>query len=454
MAHVWTTRAPKPASPELSEGSGTVIHMEPIVLVSAALLLGLLLGLAAGVPVGRGQGQARNAALGATLQAERRAAAERLAALQGEQARLAEQFRALSAEALSANNAQFLDLAEARLREAQVRAGGDLDRRSQAVAGLVAPLDDTLRRVEARLHDLEAARVGAYAALTEQVAANRVAAAELTAETAALVNALRAPQSRGRWGELQLRRVVELAGMEARCDFDEQVGLTLAGSVVRPDLVVRLAGGRSVVVDSKVTLAAYLEAAGSSDAAHREERLRAHARHLRGHVDALAAKEYWTALPDTPEFVVLFVPGEAFLAPALERDAGLLEHAMARRVMIATPTTLVAMLRTVAWSWQQESLTESAREVFELGRELYARLATMGEHVDRLGRSLGRAVTDYNAATGSLESRVLVTARRLHGLGVVSDELPIVRGLDHGPRPLTAAELTVPAAEAARLRPL
>lgn len=429
-----------------------MIDMEPIVLFSAGLVLGILLGLAAGVPVGRGQARERNAALAATLQAERRAAAERVGALQGEQARLAEQFRALSAEALSANNAQFLDLAEARLREAQVRAGGDLDQRSQAVAGLVAPLDDTLRRVEARLQELETARVGAYAALTEQVAANRAAAVELTAETAALVSALRAPQARGRWGELQLRRVVELAGMEARCDFDEQVGLTLVDGLVRPDLVVRLAGGRSVVVDSKVTLAAYLEAAGSADSAFREERLRAHARHLRGHVDALAAKEYWTALPNTPEFVVLFVPGEAFLAPALERDAGLLEHAMARRVIIATPTTLVAMLRTVAWSWQQESLTESAREVFSLGRELYSRLATMGEHLDRLGRSLGRAVTDYNAATGSLESRVLVTARKLHGLGVVADELPILHGLDQGPRPLTAAELTVPAAEASRLR--
>jgi DNA recombination protein RmuC len=439
---------------ELSEASGTVITMEPIVVFAGGLLLGLLLGLAAGLPLGRGQGQARNAALGATLQAERRAAAERLAALQGEQVRLAEQFRALSAEALQANNDQFLDLAEARLREAQVRAGGDLEARGQAVAGLVAPLEDTLRRVEGRLHDLEAARIGAYAALTEQVAANRAAAEQLTSETAALVGALRAPQARGRWGELQLRRVVELAGMEARCDFDEQVGLTVAGAAVRPDLVVRLAGGRSVVVDSKVTLAAYLEAAESTDAAHREERLRAHARHLRGHVDALAAKEYWTALPNTPEFVVLFVPGEAFLAPALERDTGLLEHAMSRRVMIATPTTLVAMLRTVAWSWQQESLTESAREVFDLGRELYARLATMGEHLDRLGRSLGRAVTDYNAATGSLETRVLVTARRLHGLGVVADELPTPRGLDHGPRPLTAAELTAPAAEPARLRPL
>jgi DNA recombination protein RmuC len=242
--------------------------------------------------------------------------------------------------------------------------------------------------------------------------------------------------------------------MEARCDFDEQVGLSIAGGVLRPDLVVRLAGGRSVVVDSKVTLAAYLEAASSADAGHREERLRAHARHLRTHVDQLAAKEYWAALPDTPEFVVLFVPGEAFLAPALERDAGLLEHAMERRVMIATPTTLVAMLRTVAWSWQQESLTESAREVFDLGRELYSRLGTMGEHLDRLGRSLGRAVGDYNAAAGSLETRVLVTARRLHGLGVVADTLPAPRGLDEGPRPLSAPELTVPATEAARLRPL
>ncbi len=361
-----------------------------------------------------------------------------------EQARSAREFRALSAEALAANNAQFLDLAEARLREAGAANGGDLEARRGAVAALVGPLGDTLDRVEARLRELELARTGAYSALTEQVTMARAAAEQLTTRTTELVTALRAPQARGRWGELQLRRVVELAGMAERCDFDEQVSAATADGALRPDLVVRLTAGRTIVVDAKVSLAAYLEATEATDEARREERLRAHARHLRTHVDQLAAKEYWRAVAGSPEFVVLFIPGEAFLAPALDRDPALLEHAMAARVVIATPTTLVAMLRTIAWSWQQDALTAHAREVFDLGRELYARLATMGDHVDRLGRSLNRAVGDYNAAAGSLESRVLVTARRLHELRVVGDELPAPRSVDACARPLTATELVLP----------
>jgi DNA recombination protein RmuC len=207
---------------------------------------------------------------------------------------------------------------------------------------------------------------------------------------------------------------------------------------------VRLTGGRTVVVDAKVSLAAYLEATTATDESRREERLRAHARALRTHVDQLGGKEYWRRVPGSPEFVVLFLPGEAFLAPALERDPTLLEHALGARVVIATPTTLVAMLRTVAWSWQQDSLTAHAREVFDLGRELYARLATMGDHVDRLGRSLNRAVADYNACAGSLESRVLVTARRMQDLRMVTDELPSPRIAEGTARPLTATELVVP----------
>ncbi|HEX3830102.1 MAG TPA: DNA recombination protein RmuC [Sporichthyaceae bacterium] len=354
------------------------------VLILVALLVGLALG--------RGFGSGRLATLEAGLAAERRATEDRSAAAAG-------------------------------------------------VVGVVAPLRDCLDRVEARLRELESARVGAYSALTEQVGMVRQASAALTAETAALANALRSPQTRGRWGELQLRRVVELAGMQARCDFDEQVRLDGPGAGLRPDLVVRLAGGRNVVVDAKVSLAAYLEAVSSCGEADRIERLRMHARQLRAHVDSLAAKEYWAAIANSPEFVVLFLPGEAFLGPALEHDPQLLEHAIARRVMIATPTTLIALLRTVALGWQQEALTAHAREVFDLGRELYARLSTMGEHFDRLGRSLSRSVGDFNAAVGSLESRVLVTARRLHGLGVVGEQLPTPRAVEQAPRPLGAAEL-------------
>jgi DNA recombination protein RmuC len=370
----------------LSDPAGSVpdVNSSCVVLIVLALLVGVALG--------RAFGAGRLATLEAGLAAERHAAADRSAAASG-------------------------------------------------VVGVVAPLRDCLERVEARLRELENARVGAYSALTEQVGMVREASAALTVETAALANALRSPQTRGRWGELQLRRVVELAGMQARCDFDEQVRLDGPGAGLRPDLVVRLAGGRNVVVDAKVSLAAYLEAMSCSGEAARIERLRQHARQLRAHVDSLAAKEYWAAVGDSPEFVVLFLPGEAFLGPALEHDPQLLEHAIARRVLIATPTTLIALLRTIALGWQQESLTEHAREVFDLGRELYARLSTMGEHFDRLGRSLSRSVGDFNAAVGALESRVLVTARKLHGLGVVGDQLPTPRTVEQAPRPLGAAEL-------------
>ena len=240
---------------------------------------------------------------------------------------------------------------------------------------------------------------------------------------------------------MQLRRVVELAGMSERCDFDEQVSLSTADGPQRPDMVVRLAGGKNIVVDSKVTLAAYLEAAESTDDAVREARLDAHARHLRDHVDRLAAKSYWTALRSSPEFVVLFIPGEAFLAPALERDPGLLEHAMTRKVHIATPTTLVTMLRTAQYAWQQAALSDNARAVFDLGRELYDRIAGMGRHVDSLGKALTGAVSAYNQTVGTLESRVLVSARKLNQLGVVEAPLEPPRLVEETARALSATEL-------------
>ena len=269
---------------------------------------------------------------------------------------------------------------------------------------------------------------------------------DLRAQTQALVTALRRPEARGRWGEMQLRRVVELAGMAPRCDFDEQVTVQTAEGAFRPDLVVRLAGGKNLVVDSKVSLAAYLEAAETSDEAVRAARLDAHARHLREHVDRLAAKSYWAALSPAPEFVVLFIPGEAFLAPALEHDPALLEHAMARKVHIATPTTLVTMLRTAQYAWQQDALAENARAAFNLGRELYERISGLGRHVDRLGRALTSAVTTYNQAVGSLESRVLVSARKLNQLGVVEGDLETPMLIEEATRTLSAPELAAPEA--------
>jgi DNA recombination protein RmuC len=296
--------------------------------------------------------------------------------------------------------------------------------------------------VETQLREAETAREKSNAVLSEQVRAAAETSDKLRTQTQALVTALRRPEARGRWGEMQLRRVVELAGMSARCDFDEQVSISDGnGGIQRPDMVVRLAGGKNIVVDSKVSLAAYLEAAESADEDVREARLDAHARHLRDHVDKLAAKAYWSAISPTPEFVILFIPGEAFLAPALERDRALLEDAMIRKVHIATPTTLVTMLRTAQYAWQQEALSENARAVFDLGRELYDRLAGLGRHVDAVGRSLASAVGHFNSAVGSLESRVLVTARKLNSLGVTDAELDPPKTVDASVRTLSALEL-------------
>ena len=412
---------------------------------SGSLLVGLLLGIAIGAVIGylfvRGRlaeaaGRARAAEQKAAM--VERGAAERAALIESQ---LAERFQAMSAQALDASTARFLQVAEGRLQAANANASSELETRRAAVEHLVGPLKETLARVEAQLRESDEARSRSHAALAEQVSIARQASEQLRAQTQALVTALRRPEARGRWGELQLRRVVELAGMSARCDFDEQVAVTAADGTQRPDMVVRLAGGKNVVVDSKVSLAAYLEAAESEDESVHAARMEAHARHLRDHVDRLAGKAYWAALSPSPEFVILFIPGEAFLAPALERDPGLLEYALDHKVHIATPTTLVTMLRTAQYAWQQAALSENARAVFDLGRELYERLAGLGKHVDRLGHELTKAVSAYNQTVGSLESRVLVSARKLNDLGVVSSDLAPLTPVEETARALSAPEL-------------
>jgi DNA recombination protein RmuC len=316
----------------------------------------------------------------------------------------------------------------------------------EAVARAVAPLHETLRRYEQRVAELEHERVDAYAELREQVRAMSAVSGELRTETKQLVAALRAPQVRGRWGEHQLRRIVEAAGMLEHCDFAEQVTAETDHQGVRPDLVVRLHGGRSVVVDAKAPFDAYLTAMEARDERSRDSHLDTHARHLRAHVDALAAKSYWSAFDQTPEFVVLFVPADPFLDVALQRDPTLLEHAFAHDVVLATPATLVALLRTVAYAWRQEALARNAVAVHVLARELYGRLATLGDHVTKLGGALGGAVTAYNKAVGSLEARVLVTARKLADLGVSGDELTTPAQIEVTARQLQAPELTEDAA--------
>lgn len=336
-----------------------------------------------------------------------------------------------------------------RERVTDLEASTEHDRELAATLG---PLASALGRVEQQVRTLERDRVDQYARLGEQLTAVRSDNAALRAQTAALAGALRSPTARGSWGEVQLRRVVEHAGMLPRVDFTTQaVATTPEGDGVRPDLVVHLPGGKHVVVDAKAPLAAFLEASEAPDDHRRQaEAAAAHARALRGHVDTLAAKEYWRAFDPAPEVVICFVPGEAFLAAACSTDPTLLEYAMSRRVVLATPTTLLALLRTVALTWQTEAVSGSARELFTLGRELYGRLSTLGTHATRLGRSLQRAVEDYNAVVGTLERRVLVTARRMRDLDVTDADLPAAEVIDAVPRPLTALELLGDVPEADR----
>jgi DNA recombination protein RmuC len=396
------------------------------------------------------------AELRATVAAERAAATERANALAQSEARVRETFQALSADALRHNTEAFLALADARLREAGTAASGDLAARQQAIESLVGPLKETLGKVETQIRTVEKDREGAYQALLQQVGTMRQTSEQLRVETAQLVTALRAPQVRGRWGELQLRRVVEAAGMVPHCDFEEQRTSVTDDGVLRPDLVVRLAGGKNVVVDAKVSFVGYLEAMEARDEATRTARLKAHARHLRTHIDQLAAKSYWERFDPSPEFVVCFVPADAFLNAGLEQEPGLLEYAFERNIVIATPSTLVALLRTVGYAWRQEALARNARQVHTLARTLYTRLATMGSHLSGVGDSLNKAVKKYNEAVGSLESRVLVTARQLNDLNVVDDELVGPKQVEalaravQGPVLVSSADSVVPMKAAPR----
>jgi DNA recombination protein RmuC len=302
-----------------------------------------------------------------------------------------------------------------------------------------------LERLQDQMRDLDQHRVSWQSQLRQQVEDMRHSTDTLRRETAALSTALRKPQVRGRWGELHLRRAVEIAGLVSRCDFTEQVSIRRDDGFVRPDLVVHLAGGKHVIVDAKVPLDAFLDATGAESDDARDAHLARHARQLRQHVDTLAAKAYWRSLPSTPEFVVLFVPGESFLSAALEAEPGLLEYAAGRQVVLATPTTLIALLRTVGYAWTQEALADKARDIHTLGRELYDRIGVMGGHLDKLGRSLTSAVTSYNKAVGSLETRVLVSARKFTEMEITDQELSFPSPVVEAARPLTAAELLVEA---------
>ena len=411
------------------------------------LLVGLGFGGFVGVQWAKSRFGAEAARLAAELEHAHTGAAEKLQLLSDAQARMAEQFKSLSADALDQSQQRFFELAERRMQEARTVAAADLDARKQAVEHLVKPLTEALGKVETQLITVEKDRSSAYAALRTQVEQMQATSEQLRTETASLVTALRAPQVRGKWGELQLRRVVESAGMVEHCDFAEQETSTGADGVQRPDLVVRLAGGKQIVVDAKVPFAGFIEAMDAKDDATRDARLRAHARHLRDHIDGLAAKAYWDRFTPSPEFVVLFVPADAFLQAALEQQPALFEYAFERNVVLATPSNLIALLRTVGYAWRQEALAANAQQVFDLGRELHGRLATMGRHLNKLGGQLESAVKSYNETVASVESRVLVTARRFTELKVTSDELAAPTQLSTVPKQVQAPELVASATD-------
>jgi len=379
------------------------------------------------------------ARLEAQVEAERRAAGEQRAAFADAETRLRDAFAALSQEALGRNNQSFLDLARTQLGEFQAQAHAELAKRQDAVDGLVAPLRESLVGVQQQLQAIEKERHGVYSSLAQQLQTVATTEQSLRTEVSKLAGALRAPTARGRWGELQLQRIVELAGMVEHCDYVTQTG-TEGG--LRPDMIVRLPAGKQIVVDAKAPLAAYLEALEASDDATRELKLEEHARQVRDHMKRLGAKDYQRECGDAGEFVVMFLPGEAFLGAALQADPALIEYGWDQRVVPASPTTLLALLRAVGYGWRHEALAENARLICEEGANLYDRLATMTGYVDKLGRAITGVVKAHDETIGALERRVLPAARKLRDLRAGTDrELPEVEPLGVTPRRLVAEEL-------------
>ena len=379
----------------------------------------------------------------ADLEHERTLAAERLATLGDAQERLSAQFKALSSEALQSSMGQLAELAKAQLQAAQVEAKGDLEKRHAAVEQLVAPLKEQLGRVDSQLLRLDQERRESRGRLEAQLRTLSETGEKLRTETGALVTALRKPNARGQWGQMQLRNVVEMAGMLRHCDFCEQSSFAGEERTLRPDLVINLPGGKHVIVDAKAPLQGVLDAYEARDEAERETALRDHARLLRRHVKQLSDKAYWDGMETTPDIVVMFLPGEHLYSAALEADPALIEDAMARRVLIATPTTLLALLHSVAYGWQQERVAESAQAISDLGRELHTRLVKLSSLLGTLGSRLNSAVKAYNETVGSYESRVLPGARRFADHGAVAEgrELPELEPVTVTARSVHAGEL-------------
>lgn len=386
-------------------------------------------------------GRARSARLEATLEQERRASADRIATLERSETRLTDTFKALSGDALKSNNEAFLQLARATLDKYQEGAKTDLEQKRKDVETVVKPITESLEKVNAQIQELEKIRARDYGSLTENLRSLKAEAEALNAETRNLGNALRKPMVRGRWGEIQLERVVELAGMMDHVDFHRQATTETEDGRLRPDLVVHLPGGKTIVIDAKAPIESYLAAHEERDEARARELMKQHARAVKNHVTKLSEKSYWNQFVATPEFVVMFLPGENFFSAALEQDPSLIEEGVKDQIIIATPSTLIALLKAVAFGWRQEKIAESAQEIKNLGRSLYERLSTLAEHFGKVGNNLDRAIGAYNDAVGSLETRVLPAARRFQELEVTTVEaIDEVKPVEKSTRALQAAE--------------